>query len=98
MFVKINQTRHTKIGTLRPGVYERAKLGADGAKVIKALMDAEDPAVQEISKKEAEAELAKVQSLMPAKVEDLKIGASAAADPAADPASDPATAKQAPAE
>lgn len=98
MFVKINQTRHTKIGTLRPGVYECAKLGADGAKVIKALMDAEDPAVQEISKKEAAAELAKVKSLMPNKVEDLKIGASVAADPAADPASDPAAAAQAPAE
>ena len=71
MFVKVSQTRHTKIGTLRPGVYEKAKLGADGAKVIKALIEAEDPALKEISKKEAEAELDKVKSLMPTKVESV---------------------------
>lgn len=81
MFVKVSQTRHTKIGTLRPGVYEKAKLGADGAKVIKALIGAKDPALKEISKKEAEAELAKVKSLMPTKVEDLKVGPAAKTDP-----------------
>ncbi|MCG7626048.1 hypothetical protein [Epibacterium sp. Ofav1-8] len=90
MFVRVSQTRHTKIGTLRPGVYEKAKLGAEGAKVIKALIEAQDPALKEISKKEATAELAKVKSLMPTKVEDLKVGPAATSDP--DAAADAQTA------
>ncbi|GAB5431094.1 MAG: hypothetical protein EpisKO_04640 [Epibacterium sp.] len=80
MYVKINQTRHTKIGTLRPGIYEKAKLGPEGAKVIEALAGAKDPAVKEVSEKEATAELAKVKSLMPGKVEDLKIGVASVSD------------------
>ena len=65
MFVKVKQTRHTRVGTLRPGVLDVAPLGEKGREVIEALMQGETPAVVKLTKKQAEAELAKVKSLVP---------------------------------
>lgn len=65
MFVKVKQTRHTKIGTLRPGILDVSPLGEKGREVIEALMEGENPPVVKLTKKQAEAELAKVKSLVP---------------------------------
>ncbi|MBY6138532.1 hypothetical protein KUV26_03710 [Leisingera daeponensis] len=65
MFVKVKQTRHTKIGTLRPGVLDVSPLGERGREVVEALMEGENPPVVKLTKKQAETELAKVKSLVP---------------------------------
>lgn len=66
MFVKVIQTRHTKIGTLRKDrILDVSELSEKGAAVIKALLDQENSPLQKMSKEEAEADKAAISSLVP---------------------------------
>jgi hypothetical protein len=66
MFVKVLQTRHTKIGTLRSGtILDVEQLGPKGGAVIEALLAQDNPALKELTKKQVEAEKEAVVSLQP---------------------------------
>jgi len=65
MFVKVKQTRHTGIGTLRSGtILDVDQLGTKGQSVIAALLKQEKPALVKLSKKQVEAERDSVVSLV----------------------------------
>jgi len=84
MFVKMNATRHTKIGTLRAGViYSGEQLGEAGRVVIEALLAQENPALVKLNKKQAAAHKAAVASLVPKGGEDAQ-------EPTTEPTTDPA--------
>lgn len=66
MLVKVKQTRHTKIGTLRKDrILDVSELSEKGAAVIAALLDQDNSPLQKMTKKEAEADKAAVSSLVP---------------------------------
>jgi hypothetical protein len=66
MFVKVLQTRHTKIGTLRSGtILDVEQLGENGGAVIEALLKQKNSALKKLTKKQAEAEKEAVVSLEP---------------------------------
>lgn len=66
MFVKVTETRHTKIGTLRTGtILDVAQLGRKGSAVIEALLAQENPALKKLTKNQVEAEKDAVVSLEP---------------------------------
>ncbi|WP_167685884.1 hypothetical protein [Parasedimentitalea denitrificans] len=66
MFVKVNETRHTKVGTLRTGtILDVGEFGPKGRAVIEALLAQDDPAVVKLTKEQVEAEKDAVVSLVP---------------------------------
>ena len=66
MFVKVKQTRHTKIGTLRPGlIYDESQFSEAGKEVIAELAKQEPSPIEKMTKAEVDKEKAAVSSLDP---------------------------------
>jgi len=66
MFVKVKQTRHTKIGILRSGtILDVNQLSENGQSLIAALLKQENPALVKLTKAQADAEKEAVVSLVP---------------------------------
>ncbi|MDO6799367.1 hypothetical protein [Shimia thalassica] len=69
MIVKVLETRHTKVGTLRRGVIFKPDMESDAvAKVINDLLKAKPAPIKKLTKAQAEKEKAGVTSLAEADV------------------------------
>jgi len=72
MFVKMNSTRHTALGTLRMGTtYELPDNSQKVNQTLEPLLSGENPVAVILTAEEVKAERASVESLMPKADEDI---------------------------